>query len=60
MNHQLNFNIDKAIISCKMSKINIFKMDELLGYNHRVATLFTIYSTVSGIIIPSLKSIEQL
>ena len=41
---------------CKMSKINKFKwMYGLFGHNYRVAALSTLYLTVSGIIIPSLK-----
>ena len=43
-----------------MSKINMFKMDAgLFGHNYRVATLSTLYLTVLGIIITSLKSIRQ-
>ena len=30
-----------------------------IGHNYRVATFSTLYLTVSGIIITSLKSIEQ-
>ncbi len=43
-----------------MYKINMFQMEERFGNNHRVATLSIFYSTVSGIIIPTLKSIGQL
>ena len=44
----------------KMSKINKFKLTYgLFGHNYRVAALSTLYLTVLGIIIPSLKSIGQ-
>ncbi len=34
-------------------------MHGTFGYNQRVATLSTFYLTISGILIPSLKSIGQ-
>ena len=41
----------------KMLKINMFKMDfRTFFYNCKVDTLSTFYPTVSGIIIPNLKS----
>ncbi len=45
----------------KMSKINKFKYTYgLFGHNYRVAALSTLYLTVLGIIIPSLKQIGQI
>ena len=41
----------------QMSKINM--LNGLFGHNYRVAALSTLYLTVLGIIIPSLKSIGQ-
>ncbi len=55
----LNFKIhNQVIIACKNVKINMFKMDvRTFGQNYRNATLSTFHLTVSGNIIPSLKSI---
>ncbi len=41
-----------------MSKINKVEFG-LFGHNYRVAALSTLYLTVLGIILPSLKSIGQ-
>ena len=48
-----------------MSKINTSKIDVLstyglFGQSYRIAALSKFYLTVSGIIIPILKSIRQL
>ncbi len=43
-----------------MSKTNKFKWTyELFGHTYRVAALSTLYLTLLGIIIPSLKSLGQ-
>ncbi len=56
-----NFMKKRRLFHVKMSKINMFKWTcGLFGHNYRVAALSTLYLTVSGIIIPSLKSIGQL
>ncbi len=50
----------RLLFHVKMSKINKFKwMYGLFGHNYRVASLSTLYLTVLGITIPSLKSIGQ-
>ena len=50
----------RQLFRVKNVKINMFKMDVLtFSHNCRVATLSTLYLTVSGIIILSLNSIER-
>ena len=53
--HYSKIHKEKAIISCK----NVKWTYGLFGHNYRVAALSTLYFTVLGIIIPSLKSIGQ-
>ena len=58
--HSKNHN-DKAFVYIKKFKINKFKMDvRTFGHNYRVDTLSTFYLTASEVIIPNLKSIDQL
>ena len=58
MNLHLKNHFDKGIIACKNIKYRHVKMDvrTFVCDNYRVVTL---YLTVSGIILPSLKSIGQ-
>ena len=63
------FEIDMTILTCIKQLFNVKNVKNLhvlnwtyrlFGENHRVATLSTLYLTVTEIIVPSLKFIGQL